>query len=201
MFSDSVFATRHPETGTDPLPAMFAERLRLYDLATEKRTAGDEILSALPEEIRRRRVMVKFPEEPQCIMGEKVFEVSIRIRQGMNAAYARADGLDEAEEAAWLEENIIEPAQAQWRTGMAEIAAAREASGCEALYREADEFARQADEIEDQICSTTATSLEGLLGQLQLARELDVRDDREERLNASIIAGVKRVAAGQGGAA
>jgi hypothetical protein len=89
---------------------------------------------------------------------------------------------------------------------MAEIAAAREASGCEALYREADEI-EKACEIEDQICSTTATSLEGLLGQLQFARELmeterlDGRDDCKERLNASIAAGVKRLANGGPGSA
>ena len=126
---DATFASRHGEPDADPLPAMLAKYTRLWDLATEKRTAGDKIFFALPEEIQRECVMVKFPEVPERIMGKAEFEALIRLQQRMNAAYARADGLDETEEAVWIEENVIEPARAQWRAGMAEIASGARSLG------------------------------------------------------------------------
>jgi hypothetical protein len=47
-----------------------------YGLSTEKKTAGDEILFALPEEIRRGRVSitVEFNPDLSRIMGETEFE-------------------------------------------------------------------------------------------------------------------------------
>jgi len=183
MFDDITFASRHGDDA-DPLLAMFEERLRLYDLAAEKGTAGDKILSALPEEIQRKWARVEIPQawrKAGWYAGEALLNSNIEILRHRLGA-----------DPAWFEENIAQPALAQLRAGLAKIAETREASGCEALYREADEFARQAEELEHRICSTTATSLEGLLSQLELARELmeiecvDVSDDCEERLNASI---------------
>jgi hypothetical protein len=165
------------------------ELKRFGDLASDAREAGDEILSALPEEVRRRLVMVEIPQawvQGGWFADEALLKTNIEfLRRQLGAIPA------------WFEKNIAQPALAQFRAGAAKIAETREASGCEALYREADEFQRQAEELEHRICSTPATSLAGVLDQLQLARdlmELDCLDDREERLNASIIAGVARLA-------
>ena len=59
---------------------------------------------------------------------------------------------------------------------------------------------RRADIIEEQIIGMVASSASGIIAQLRLAKELteidllDGRDDREDRLNATIIAGVERLA-------
>ena len=157
MFDDATFASRHGDDA-DPLLAMFEERLRLYDLAAEKGTAGDKILSALPEEIQRKWARVEIPQawrKAGWYAGEALLNSNIEILRHRLGA-----------DPAWFEKNIAQPALAQLRAGLAKIAETREASGCEALYREADEFARQAEELGHRICSTTATSLEGLLCQL-----------------------------------
>jgi hypothetical protein len=64
-----------------------------------------------------------------------------------------------------------EKALADFRAGKMKIEEAREISGCEALYREADDHQERADELEDRLWETQATSLPGVLGQIALLRE------------------------------
>jgi hypothetical protein len=72
-------------------------------------------------------------------------------------------------------------------------------SGCEALFREADALYRRADALDEQICRTRATSVAGILGQLERVREaLQLQEEREELVDI-IIAGVKALAAASTG--
>ena len=67
---DATFASRHGEPDADPLPAMLAKYTRLWDLATEKRTAGDKIFFALPEEIQRECVMSTAAPSLEGLLGQ-----------------------------------------------------------------------------------------------------------------------------------
>jgi hypothetical protein len=75
---------------------------------------------------------------------------------------------------------------------LAKIREAREASGCEALDREADALKEQARAIADRIYETQATSFAGIIAQLELVK---AEQDNWTLLERSI-AGVKRLAGG-----
>jgi hypothetical protein len=83
-----------------------------------------------------------------------------------------------------------ESALEQYLAGRAENEVAREASGCEVLFREADEIEARADELHDRICETRASSLAGVLAQLELMQE-EAGGTVEEQLIHSITAGVR----------
>jgi hypothetical protein len=75
----------------------------------------------------------------------------------------------------------------QFRDGKAKIDAAREASGCDALYREAEALGERVKAIYERIVATPARSFAGLLGQLDLLRDAT----GEHKFVDTIIAGIK----------
>ena len=216
MFDDITFAGRHGETAADPLLAMLAERSRIFATADRIRRAEEEIVVALPEDVARGSVTVELPgREARHFWNEEDLQREIKHIRWLRSARAvmMSDEVKEKfreylrrlppppppepEDDATFEESIA-AALEQFRAGTAKIAAAREASGCAALDREAGEFEREAREIQDQILETPATSLAGILGQLDLLR--DYYDLWDAKLIDSIIAGVKHLA-NSGGAA
>jgi hypothetical protein len=72
-----------------------------------------------------------------------------------------------AEEAEFDLEIGLDQALADFRVGLEEIKAAREASGCEAHYREADDLGRRAAEIGGQIRNTKPVTLAGAIAMLE----------------------------------
>jgi hypothetical protein len=218
MFDDITFASRHGETvgDDDPLLAMFAERARLFATADRTRRAEEEIVVTLPEGVARGGVMIELPAgaEPCFFYSEEDLKRAIKKRRwyrDLGVALKGEFGEKLCEELRQIKprprpapeddvafEKNNAAALEQFRAGTAKIAAAREASGCAALDREAGEIEREACEIQDQIFETPATSLAGVLGQLDLLR--DYYDLEDAKLLDSIIAGVKRLA-NSGGAA
>jgi hypothetical protein len=75
------------------------------------------------------------------------------------------------------------------------IAAAREASGCEALLREADALSERGEDLDEQVESTVATSFAGVLAQLEVLRE----SFGDHALLETIITGIKRLAGSAAG--
>jgi hypothetical protein len=69
----------------------------------------------------------------------------------MDLTVARVRGADEVWAAASFGRDIAGPALEQFRAGLAKIEEAREASGCEALYREVKAIDKQAFELHDPI--------------------------------------------------
>jgi hypothetical protein len=78
------------------------------------------------------------------------------------------------------------------RAGKAKLDAVLEASGWEALHREAHALAERGEEIDLQIERTVATSFAGVLAQIEVLRE----NFGDHALLDMIIAGVKRLAGG-----
>jgi hypothetical protein len=66
----------------------------------------------------------------------------------------------------WIQKPLEE-----FRAGNAKIQQALEASGCKELEREADDLLDQIGALENRIWETKATSLSGLLGQIELLRQ------------------------------
>jgi hypothetical protein len=75
----------------------------------------------------------------------------------------------------------------QFREGKAKIDAVREASGCEALFREAHALVEQGEDLDLQIERTVATSFAGVLAQLEVLRE----NLGDNPLLETIITGIK----------
>jgi hypothetical protein len=92
------------------------------------------------------------------------------------------------------EANLVDPLPALW----AERDRLWEEVGDSGDPADTDKMLR-ADLIEEQIIGTVASSASGIVAQLKLAKELteiimlDGRDDREERLHATIILGIKQL--------
>jgi hypothetical protein len=70
-----------------------------------------------------------------------------------------------------------------------------EASGCASLLREADALYGQADALDEQIWQTQATSVAGILGQLERVKEAVRLQEDCEGLIDTIIAGIEQLAA------
>jgi hypothetical protein len=154
----------------DPVLTLFAEHERLIDRSESVYRAASEIEAALPDDVQSGRVPV---EMLSGILGFKSEESLKKVTDSrMSLAETRfrlypADGDERDCVREWSEKAIKD-----FRTGKAKIAAAREASGCEALFQQADDLDKQADEIEGRACNTQAVSLAGLLAQIERLRRL-----------------------------
>lgn len=190
----------------DPVLAMIEEHNRLADLANETEERAGEILLALPEDIQFRRVMIDLPKGAVAChsykqLTQQIFLAEIdgalpeltpaqagadddvvhaKIRAFINGVGDRCDARDY--------KDFSVRAILQFRDGKAKIDAAREASGCDALYREAEALGERVKAIYDRIVTTPARSLDGLLGQLDLLRDATAG---EHKFVDTIIAGIK----------
>jgi hypothetical protein len=191
----------------DPVLAMIAEHNRLFDLSTETQERAGEILLTLPEDMQHRRVLVDLPKGAVAChsykqLTEQIFlaEMDAAIRDEFSPAQ---DGDVEAHIKAFIKsvsdrldarvyKDFSVRAILQFRDGKAKIDAAREASGCEQLYREAAALDERVDAIYNRIVTTPARSRAGLLGQIDLLRDAI----GEHKFIDTIITGVKRLAGG-----
>jgi hypothetical protein len=183
---------------------MLAERNRLCDLAKQKVKAGNEVEMTLPEEVRRCHVSITVA--PELVNGNYYCEADLLRRlEPSRRLYVLFNKIEyECSERTpeFLQElsdefdcEYTDKALAKFRAGKEKIAAAREASGCEALFREAAALGARAEEIENQIVRMVATSFAGVLTQLEVLRE----DCEWRTLLDTIITGVKRLAGGAAG--
>jgi hypothetical protein len=143
MFDEATFNSRHREdvevaVTDDPVPALIAERSRLYLLADETRTAGNKIEAALPEDVRQRKVRISFSDFSALCDGpfksEKDLLTSLVAVQNLVADLRKIRGEDADVAVTEFNRRIgLDQALADLRVGLGKIEAAREASGCEAL--------------------------------------------------------------------
>ena len=176
--ADEALTASPPE---DPVIALIAEEKRLEALWVAATTRGDEIFSTLPEDIRKGRVQVSFSAETWAALLDGGFTSEAALHRLVGAVRrlamvgARIDvekgriGAEDlaAEEAEFDREIGLDQALAQFRAGLEEIKAIREASGCEAHYREAEDLGRRASEAENQIRNTKPVTLAGAIALLE----------------------------------
>jgi hypothetical protein len=200
MSDETTFNTRHVDShrgaSDDPVVKMLAEHKRLYSLAGRARTAALEIVSRLPENVQRLRVTVDFPDGSFSYIAESDLQRSMDVRVKLEEALAKLakcrGDTDHDYVCEWSERAIQ-----QFREGKSAIKAAREASGCEALYREEEQLHDQATEVRNRIVETQATSLAGVLAQLELFKEELLQDTHSFDFIDTIAAGIKRLAEGE----
>jgi hypothetical protein len=138
----------------DPVILLIAEGARLDALWIAARTCGDEIFDALPEDTRKGRVRVSFSDSElgrslSGLTGEW-FTSEEHLRERLSSwrrfgrRFAEIVGEDpEADVAEFDREIGLDQALAELRAGLTEIKAIREAAGCEARYREAEDLGRR----------------------------------------------------------
>jgi hypothetical protein len=183
----------------DPLIALIRERARLYRLAGDLTERADKILAALPDDVRFEIVRVSFLglAGDEDFQTEKELSLFFSVLKAAAAGMAFSKKLDQAvkDQNKARVNHLKAKALDEFRVGLKRIREVREASGCEALYREAEALEEQADELEDRICDTPAGSFDALLWQLELSRDNAALAPRaNEDLLDTIIAGVKRLA-------
>jgi hypothetical protein len=182
--ADEALTASPPE---DPVIALIAEAKRLDALWFAATNRGDEILDTLPEDIREGRVRISITDgELSSLLWRHAGFTSeahlhrwvdvhrrlamVRARHEVETGRISAEDLA-AEEAEFNREVGLNQALAQFRAGVDEIKAIREASGCEAHYREAEGLARRAGEIENQIRNTKPVTIAGAIAMLELGLE------------------------------
>lgn len=178
----------------DPLIGLIRERDRLFRLADQVEKRARAIESTLPDDVRQKKVRISLLGVLEEEFSEKelnnffaIFKLAIEVQRKCDPQGPRVTTSEEARL-----DHITERALVEFRAGLAKIHEAREASGCEALYREAEAIEERAYQIHDQVVETPAQSFDGLLWQLEFARDhLDF-----EGLTDTLIAGVKRLAGG-----
>lgn len=164
MFDETTFNGRHGESHTDvsddPVVQMLAERERLYALAGRARTAAEEIEWALPEDVRRHKVMVQIATglSSPSYQSESELKVWLAIVRELRFVMAQA-GAHRVEEDTFFETEIAGPALEQFRVAAAKIAEMREASGCEALLT--GKVRKSRVRLHNRIVEMQATSLTG----------------------------------------
>jgi hypothetical protein len=147
--------TPPPADDADLVFALIAEGHRLDALVIAAETRGDEILNTLPEDIREGRVRVSFSDSElgRCLsnlsgghfISEEQLQRFLTPWQILQRRWAERE--EESPEAAVVDFNReigLDQVLAQLRAGLEEIKAIREASGCEALYREAEDHRERA---------------------------------------------------------
>jgi hypothetical protein len=179
----------------DPVLALIAEAKRLDALYDAAQGRGDEIFNTLPEDIQKGRVRVSFSDSWFWLSRHSGFTdeahldrwVDVYRRIARSGAKARGEDGDAA--VGDFERAIcLDQALAQLRAGLEEIKAAREASGCMAHYREAEDLAEQAREVGNQISNTKPASLAGAIAMLELGLAAGCV---EEDLTNAVIAGLR----------
>jgi hypothetical protein len=178
----------------DPLVALIRERDRLFRLAEDTKARGDEIEAGLPDDVRFKKVQVS----SLGLAGDEDFKTEEELRRffsildvvaHVTAARQKLDK-DAKDQITARVDRFEAKVLDEFKVGMERIHELREASGCEALYREAEALEEQADELHDQICDTPAGSFDALLWQIEHAR---LYFEYEGMLD-TIFAGVKRLA-------
>jgi hypothetical protein len=188
----------------DPVIPLIAEVARLDALWIAAQTCGDEIFDALPEDIRKGRVKVSFSGELAGLLAnhngftnEADLHRWVRVHRDLATVFVRVsikmgrlsdDKELAAAEAEFDQEIGLEQALAQLRAGLTEIKAIREAAGCEAHYREAEDLGRRGREGRDRIRNTKPVTLAGAIAMLELGHECGYCD---ERLTNAVIAGLR----------
>jgi hypothetical protein len=179
----------------DPVLALIAEAKRLDALYDAAQGRGDEIFNTLPEDIQKGRVRVSFSDSWFWLSRHSGFTdeahldrwVDVYRRIARSGAKARGEDGDAA--VGDFERAIcLDQALAQLRAGLEEIKAAREASGCMAHYRDAEDLAEQAREVGNQISNTKPASLAGAIAMLELGLAAGCV---EEDLTNAVIAGLR----------
>jgi hypothetical protein len=170
----------------DPVLALIAETARLDALSLAAQNRGDEIFDALPEDIREGRVQVslngklgRLLQHYRGFTSEADLERWVSLHREFAVAF-----VDDATAAEFDRQIGLDQALAQFRAGREEIKAARETSGCEAHYREAEDLGRRAGEAGNQIRNTKPVTLTGAIAMLEWENE-------DGRLITSVIAGLR----------
>jgi hypothetical protein len=192
----------------DPVLALIAEGKRLDALEVAAGIRGDEIFNTLPDDIREGRVRVSFSDNEfgallryrRGFTSEAHLHQWVRVHRQCATLVTRFDvekgriGAEvlAADEAGYDREVGLDQALAQLRAGQAEIKAIREASGCEAHYREAEDLARRVCEVENQIRNTKPVTLTGAIAMLEWGHENGGCDEDDHlHLNNRVIAGLR----------
>jgi hypothetical protein len=190
------------EVAEDPVIALIAEAARLDALSLAATNRGDQIFSTLPEDVRKGRMRVSFSKLGDVLQRHNGFTSEadlqewVRVHRNWAMVLVRSDVKKgrisaedlAAEEAEFDREIGLDQALAQLRAGLEEIKAIREASGCEAHYREAEDLATRAGEVGDQIRSTKPVTLAGAIAMLERENEGGCCD---EHLTNTVIAGLR----------
>jgi hypothetical protein len=172
----------------DPVLALIAEGDRLDALYDAAQDRGDEIFNTLPEDIQKGRVRVSFSDSERgrglsslyggYFTSEQQLQRCLDPWRRLQRRGAECHG--ESPEAAVAEfegEIGLDQALAQLRAGLEEIKATREASGCMVHYREAEDLARRAGEVGNQISNTKPASLAGAIAMLERMHDAGSVDD------------------------
>jgi hypothetical protein len=167
-----VTADPPPADDVDPVFALIAEVVRLDALAIEAQTRGDKIFDALPEDIRKGLVRVSLSGELGRLLQHSGFasEVALHRWVDVHRRFVMAF-VDDATAAEFDRQIGFDQALAQFRAGREEIKTIREASGCEAHYREAEALGQQAGKIVAQIGHTKPVTLAGAIAMLEWGHE------------------------------
>jgi hypothetical protein len=190
---------------SDSIFALIAETAWLDALSLAATNRGNEIFDTLPEDIRKGRVQISFSGgdlgrllQRGGFTSEADLHQWVAVHRRFATVLARLEvkrgrlGVEDlaAEEAEFDRQIGLDQALAQFRAGLEEIKAAREASGCEAHYREAEDLGRRAGEVDNQICNTKPVTLTGAIAMLEWGHEGGCCD---ERLNNAVIAGLREL--------
>jgi hypothetical protein len=191
---------------TDPVLAMIAELNRLDALWAAAQARGAEILNTLPEDIRKGRVRVSFGDSElgRCLSSPGYFTSEQQLQRfldpwrrfDMRMAKHKAKS-PEAAAAEFDREIGLDQLLAQLRAGLDEIKAIREASGCEAHYREADDLEPRMRELGHQIDTTKPVTIAGAIAMLERLR--DAYCVAHNEINP-VIAGLRDIQSEKGGA-
>jgi hypothetical protein len=196
------------EVAEDPVIALIAEAARLDALSLAATNRGDQIFSTLPEDVRKGRMRVSFSKLGDVLQRHNGFTSEadlqewVRVHRNWAMVLVRSDVKKgrisaedlAAEEAEFDREIGLDQALAQLRAGQAEIKAIREASGCEAHFREAEDLARRAGEVGNQIRNTKPVTLTGAIAMLEWGHENGCYDEDEDEhlhLTNRLIAGLR----------
>jgi hypothetical protein len=184
-------ATPEIPEAADPVLTLFAEPERLVDrYDSVYYCAACEIEATLPDDVGEGRVLIEMLDGGTLgFRSEELLKGLLDSRMSLAETRFRhypEDGDERDPVREWSEKAIKD-----FRTGKANIAAVREASGCEALFRQASDLDKQADEIVNRACNMQAVSLAGLLAQIERLRHLAAIGFDVDPLIDTIIAGIK----------
>ena len=172
----------------DPVLSLIAEERRIESLAIAARTRAEEILFALPEDIRKGRAHVSLSGPFSCC-----FRDSFSSEQDLQLHLELYRRLATIHERVQFDRDIgLDRALDQLRAGLDEIKAVREASGREEYCRQAEALDEQASAILDQIRETKPVTLAGAIAMLE--------QEYAEELIAPVLEGLRDLRARGGGA-
>jgi hypothetical protein len=194
---------------TDPVLALIAEEKRLDALWAAARDRALEILNTLPDDIRKGRVRVSFSDSERgrslsSLYGgyftseqqlQRCLDPWLRLQRRVAEHHGESP---EAAVAEYEREIGLDQAFAQLRAGLDAIKAIREASGCEAHYREADDLEPRMRELGHQIDTTKPVTIAGAIAMLERLR--DAYCVAHNEINP-VIAGLRDIQSEKGAAA